>query len=445
VARRILRRLVAEFAAAGRLGERDDQLSGAGTIREVQGVTMEHDRSEAKESALSQSGAALSAGGCRSIAVDLSPSAALPQEGGRQLASVAASQRAMPMAGERIGKGAQRSLALLAAGAVLLLLWLARELLIPVTLGIFLACAVWPIVIRLERLRVPHGVAAVAGTLLTSLVVAGVFAILYNGLAAFAQDLPAYEGRLRAALKAITAHITHLEHQGERLVTSPPGGVKVQQALPWGLFLVGTAQSALALAAQATVAGFTLYFALAAGPRYREKLLTALAHDPAARQRALTVLGEIHRQIEQYMVNRLLLNAALGAVLWGIYAAYGLQHAAVWALGTALLHFIPYVGPAVGLVPPTLMAALQYGTVKDVSFVAGVYVLLVSLQGNLADPIFLGKQLRLSSIAVFLGSLFWFWIWGPVGLFLAVPLLSSIRAVCRHFPRGKVVGDLLGE
>jgi predicted PurR-regulated permease PerM len=351
----------------------------------------------------------------------------------------------MRIAAERSEKIMERSLALVAAGGVLAFLWLARELLIPVSLGIFLAAAASPVVSRLERLRVPRAVAALAGTLLTSVVVAGIVAILYGGLAAFAQELPAYEDRVRGAFRAIASHLMHLQRQGETLVAPPAEGVKVQQALPWGSFLVGTAQGAVAFAAQATVAVFTLYFALAEGPRCREKLLSALRRDPAARQRAVAVLGEIQRDVEQYMANRLLLNAALGAVLWAVYAAYGLKHAAVWALGTALVHFIPYVGPAVGLVPPTLMAALQYGTVKDVAAVAGTYILLVSLQGNLVDPILLGKQLRLSSIAVFLGSLFWFWIWGPVGLFLAVPLLSSIRAACRHFPHAKVVADLLGE
>lgn len=338
-----------------------------------------------------------------------------------------------------------RALVLAVAGGVLGILWLARELLIPVALGIFLAAVVSPIVIRLERLRVPHAVAVLGGTLLTSLVVGGIVAILYNGIAAFVQELPAYEDRIRGTLRAFALHVTHLQRQGDTLVTPQPDGVKVQQPLPWGPVLVGTAQGALALVGQATVAIFTLYFALADGPRYREKLLTTLRRDPAARQRALAVFQEIQRDIEQYMANRLLLNAALGAALWAIYAAYGLKHAAVWALGTALLHFVPYVGPAVGLVPPTLMALLQYGAVKDVSFVAGVYLVVVSVQGNLVDPIFLGKQMRLSSIAVFLGSLFWFWIWGPVGLFLAVPLLSSIRAACRHFPRARVVAELLGD
>jgi predicted PurR-regulated permease PerM len=351
----------------------------------------------------------------------------------------------MRIAAERSGTITERSLTIVAAGGVLAFLWLARELLIPVMLGIFLAAAVSPIVSRLERLRVPRAVAALAGALLTSVVVGGVVAILYNGLAALAQELPAYEERIRDTLRAIVSHVVHLKTQGETLVTPPPDGMKVQETLPWGSFLVGTAQGALAVAGQATVAAFTLYFALADGPRYREKLLAALRRDPDARQRAVRALGEIHRDIGQYVANRLLLNAGLGAVLWAVYAGYGLKHAAVWALGTALLHFIPYVGPAVGIVPPTLMAALQFGTVKDVAAVAGVYVVLVSLQGNLADPILLGRQLRLSALAVFLGSLFWFWIWGPVGLFLAVPLLSSTRAACSQFPRTKVWADMLAE
>jgi predicted PurR-regulated permease PerM len=101
------------------------------------------------------------------------------------------------------------------------------------------------------------------------------------------------------------------------------------------------------------------------------------------------------------------------------------------------------VGPALGLVLPVAMAALQYGTVRDPVLVGAIYLGLVALQGNVIDPIFLGKQLRLSAFAVFLGSIFWFWIWGPIGLFLAVPLLSAIRIVCNYVPRLRPIADFL--
>ncbi len=348
---------------------------------------------------------------------------------------------------QRNSKVTERSLAVLAAGAVLAFLWLARELLLPTVLAICLAFTVHPVVAWLERRRLPRWLAALIGTLLALLLVAAIGAVLYNRVAAFWSELPEYEGRIRTAWDSVARKFMHIQAQSEQLVRSParPGTVHVQQGVPWTVLLVGTAQGAIAIAAEATVAVFALYFSLAEAPRFKQKLLAAIGRDPVARERAMRAVGEIYHDIEQYMVNRLLLNAALGFVMWGSYALYGLQHAAVWGLTTALLHFVPYVGPAAGLILPTLMALLQYGTLRDLVLVAAIYIALVSLQGNVVDPIFLGRQLRLSSIVVFVGSLFWFWIWGPVGLFLAVPLLSSIRIACAHIPRLRVFADFLGE
>ena len=342
-------------------------------------------------------------------------------------------------------KTAERSLAVLATGACLALLWLGRDLILPVALAVFIAFTVHPLVSWLERHKVPRSPAALIATLIATLIVAGIIGLLYDRISAFWEDLPSYEDRFRDVYRTVARKITQVQVQSEQLVKPRPGTVKTQEGVPWGMLVVGTAQGALALAGAATVAVFTLYFALAEGPRFRQKLLGAIGRDPQARERAVTALAQIHRDLEHYMVNRVALNAVLGAVTWGVYAVYGLEHAAIWGLTTALLHFIPYVGPAAGLLLPTAMALLQYGTVKDVVFVAAIYAALVALQGNVVDPIFFGKQMRLSSIVVFLGSLFWFWIWGPVGLFLAVPLLSSIRAVCSHIPRLAVVADFLGE
>lgn len=345
----------------------------------------------------------------------------------------------------RNSKVTERSLALLATGAVLAFMWLARELLMPTALALCLAFTVQPIVRWFERRKLPRSLASVLGTMIAVLVVCGIFALLYNRISAFWQELPNYEGQLRTAYQSLIRKFVHIQAQSEQLVKQRPGAVHVQQGVPWGVLLVGTAQGALAVAAEATVAVFALYFSLAEGPRFREKLLSAMGRDAAAREHAVRALREIHHDIEQYMVNRLLLNSALGVVVWAVYALYGLEHAAVWGLTTALLHFIPYVGPALGILFPSAMALLQYGDVQHIAIVAAIYTALVALQGNVVDPIFLGKQLRLSSIVIFVGSLFWFWIWGPIGLFLAVPLLSSIRIACAHIPRLRVFADFLAE
>jgi len=205
---------------------------------------------------------------------------------------------------------------------------------------------------------------------------------------------------------------------------------------------VGTAAGAATVLADAAVVVFVVYFGLAEGPRFGEKLVAGAG---AARARVIEAMAELRRDVAQFMLNRVVLNALLGVVTAVIFAVYGLEHAAVFGLTTALLHFIPYVGPAVGLVLPTAMAVLQYGSWGRVLGVAAIYLALVTVQGNVVDPIFLGKQLRLSALAVFLGSLFWFLIWGPIGLFLAVPLLSTLRVVCRHTERFAWVAEALAE
>ena len=100
---------------------------------------------------------------------------------------------------------------------------------------------------------------------------------------------------------------------------------------------------------------------------------------------------------------------------------------------------------AVGLALPAAMALLQFGSWGRVAVVSAIYMVLVSVQGNVVDPIFLGRQLRLSALVVFLGSLFWFLIWGPVGLFLAVPLISTTRILCKYAPRLRPLAELLAE
>ncbi len=353
--------------------------------------------------------------------------------------------RPAPTTVERSSTTTERSLGLLAVGAVLAFCYVARELLLPSVLAVLLAFTVHPLVARLERWKVPHTVAAIVGTLVATAVAAGVVFLLYDRVSSFVQELPQYEDRLRHAYQTVLRRYVHLRAQSEQIVKPQPGSVRVQESVPWGSLLLGTAQGAIATAAAVTVAVFVLYFSLADGPRFREKLLRAAARSENGRERALAALEELHRDVEQYMLNRAVLNALLGVAVGLVYWAYGLEHPAVWGITTGLLHFVPYVGPAVGLVLPVAMAVLQYGTLKDPLVVGAIYVGLVSLQGNVVDPIFLGKQLRLNSLAVFLGSLFWFWIWGPIGLFVAVPLLSSIRIVCKHVPRVRFVAEFLEE
>lgn len=339
----------------------------------------------------------------------------------------------------------ERSLAILAVGAAIGFCYLVRDLLAPAVVALVLAFTVYPLVAALERRKVPHALAAAAGTLVATALVVLLFVIVYSGMQELASELPAYEGRLRETWAAVTRHFLHLRAQTEELSPpNQPGTVRVEENVPWTALLVGTAQGAVTVAGSAAMAVFILYFALAEGPRFRDKFLAHAGRDAASRARAVAALDELHRDVSQYMWNRILLNGLLGIAVWLAYSLW-LDHAAVWGLTTGLLHFVPYVGPALGLALPVLMAVLQYGTLHHAVLAGGIYVGLVSIQGNVVDPILLGKQLRLSPLVVFVGSLFFFWLWGPVGLFVAVPVLSTLRIACKYVPRLEAFADFLAE
>lgn len=338
----------------------------------------------------------------------------------------------------------ERGVSILAVGALFAFLYLARDFLLPSVLAAFVALILQPLVqLIVRRLRAPRSLAAVAATVLAVFVVALLIFVLIRQINSLAGELPGYEDRLRDAWKSISQKFTKLRQSGDALVPPQPRQVRAVPGVPWETLLFGTAMGALTLIGQATVAIFLLYFLLAEAGNFRRKLIRLFRGDHGAEDRILGVLDQIQHEVEQYLLNRVVLNAILGVVTWGAFALYGLDHAAVWGLTTALLHFIPYLGPVVGLIFPVLMALLQYGNWRDPLIIGLIYTAIVGLQGNLVDPIFFGKQLRLNALAVFIGSIFWFWFWGPLGLFLAVPILSVLRIVSVHMPRLKWLGEFL--
>lgn len=338
----------------------------------------------------------------------------------------------------------ERGISILALGVLFAFLYIARDFLFPSVLAAFVALILHPLVqLLVRRLRVPRSIAALLGTVLAVLVLVVLVLVLVRQINSFASELPDYEDRLRDTWRSLSQKFSKLQQSGEALVPTHPRQVRTVQGVPWETLLFGTAMGALTVVGQATVAVFLLYFLLAEAGNFRRKLIRLLRGDPGAEGRILRVLDQIQHDVEQYLLNRVVLNTILGFVTWGAFALYGLEHAAVWGLTTALLHFIPYLGPAVGLAFPVLMALLQYGNWRDPLVVGLVYTAIVGLQGNLVDPIFFGKQLRLNALAVFIGSVFWFWFWGPLGLFLAVPILSVLRIVSVHTQRLKWLGEFL--
>ena len=153
-------------------------------------------------------------------------------------------------------------------------------------------------------------------------------------------------------------------------------------------------------------------------------------------------MREIAGRVRRHMV-ALTITSALSGLITGLFTfAVGLELAPLWGLLTFLLNYIAILGPFVAIVPPTLYAVLQFDGLAQPLIVAAGVGIIQAVMGNFIDPKIEGRVLALSPVVVLLALVFWGWIWGVTGAFLAIPITAAIVIACENFPQTQWIATL---
>jgi predicted PurR-regulated permease PerM len=187
-----------------------------------------------------------------------------------------------------------------------------------------------------------------------------------------------------------------------------------------------------------------LYFLLASGDVFLRRLVHGLRR-PREKRIAVEVAHEVESVVAGYLFASLLINIGQGVCVALAMWLLGMPQPALWGLLTLVLEFIPYLGGALMLILLTIVAFATFDSVGKVLLAPGLYLLISTLQNNLVSPLVYGNRLRLHPVAIFVGVLFWYLIWGVPGAFLAVPILAALKVWADHTERFAVVGEFLGE
>ena len=352
------------------------------------------------------------------------------------------------------------ALTVLAVLATILVLQYAQAMIIPIVLGLLISYALEPIVARLTRWHVPRPLAAA----LVLLVVTGATGRLLYGLrsevSAIVDQLPQAARRLRqmiendrpttaVAIQQVQKAATELEKAATAAAPPPSSGVpRVQVESPpfnvsdyvmWGSIGVATAVGQLVLIL------FLAYFLLASGDLYRRKLVKIVGPSLSKKRVTVQILSEIDRQIEMFLLVEMFTSAVVGIATWLAFRALGVNQAAVWGLLAGVFNSIPYFGPVLVTGGTAIVAFLQFGSINMAVLVSGISLVITSLEGFLLTPWLTSRASSMNAVAIFIGLLFWGWVWNVWGMLLAVPMLMVIKAICDHVEDFKPVGELLGE
>jgi len=150
-------------------------------------------------------------------------------------------------------------------------------------------------------------------------------------------------------------------------------------------------------------------------------------------------------EIARYYATIALINLGLGAATAGVTAVLSLPNPLLWGAMAAVLNFIPYAGSAVTLVVLTLVSLVTFDSLARVVAVAGSFLILVTIEGQIVEPLLIGRRLKLSPLVVFLALWFGGWFWGIAGIIMAIPALVGLKVVAEQSKskNGRILFELL--
>jgi len=188
---------------------------------------------------------------------------------------------------------------------------------------------------------------------------------------------------------------------------------------------------------------FILLFLMMEGRMLIRRIVEIFGPSEEAQAKAIASLSDMTRQVRTYLVWRTIINFGLGLIVGIVYHALNLNHAWTWALLTAVLCYIPYLGPIVAGIPPLFDGLVNCPEPWWVLGILVFYVALITLEGYVVVPVVMGRSMEMNATTVMLSCLFWDLVWGLPGLFLAMPLMAALKAVCAHVPGWEIWANLM--
>lgn len=338
------------------------------------------------------------------------------------------------------------ALVVLAFLAVLYTLHIASAFFLPIVLAILLNLLLSPSVRWLRnhlRLPVPLG-AGIVIVVLLSLVGYG-STWLAPAASAWVARAPESIATLKRRIRPLQRPMEQVNRAAEQVEQATDMDKKTQEVEIKG---PGLSQQVFggttALLGSAMVVIFLTYFLLASGELFLQKLVGVLPQ-LKDKKTAVRIVRETEAQVSVYLVVTTLINLGVGVATGLALALVGMPNAVLWGVLAAVLNFVPYVGGLVNTVILALAAFLTFEDTGRALMVPFVFTVINILEGNLITPWILGRRMRLNTVAVFVGLIFWWYLWGITGAILAVPIMASIKIACDHIGPLAPIGEFLAE
>jgi predicted PurR-regulated permease PerM len=324
---------------------------------------------------------------------------------------------------------------ILVAGILTVFGYYASSICITVVLAGFLAILFDPLVVKLERLHMPRSVAA-AGIVLAGIGLIGLLGyVLYGRTMSFAEELPVYASKIQQTLDPISRKIQNLQQSAGSLTNDVHPAKKVpevrlQESPTWPDYLVRGVGSVWGALIIAGVVPFLTFFMLCT----RDQMAIRMNGFFSSRIDAARFITNLNQMIHGFVAGNLIVGSVMAVATTLMLWSVGVKGAIPLGIASGLLNLLPFLGLIASLALPLAAALLQFSTPGPYIVITLTIFFLHVVSANLLIPKFIANRVSIGPVAATVGILFWGWLWGVMGLLLAVPLTALIKLVADLHP-----------
>ena len=347
----------------------------------------------------------------------------------------------MPAEETMVVNSSSASARIIATGIVIAFCYWASTVLVTVLVSVLMAYFLDPVVTWLEMVRIPRAL----GSLLVVLVTLAMLAVLGWSLVEradqFSRDWPQYRRTLRTAAQAVESRLANFEAHVSEIAPEEPAGehtVTLAESHPARDAVLGRLDSLYGFILSATFVPFLVFFMLAAKRQVWHA--TMQLFPPGDRTQVKDTLEDVTQVLRSYLMGTALVGLILVLGSWLFFWGLGLDFPFLTALVSGLCNLVPYLGAIMSWIPPLLVGLKQYHTVGPFLGIFAMLTILHIFAANLLIPALVGWRVRLNALALTVSLLFWGFMWGAMGLILAVPLTAVIKVICDHVESLRPVG-----